>query len=66
MKSVPPDALGGEPARQRERGGDLRLRMVKSRVEAGDLRQCGVEFRDGSDGGEVVGLMERGQRNEAA
>ena len=66
MKPVPPDALGGEPTRQRERGGDFRLRMMERGVEARDLRQCGVKLREGSDGGEVMGLMERGQRNEAA
>ena len=46
VKPVPPDALGGEPARQRERGGDLRLSMVKGRVEARDLRQCRVKLRE--------------------
>ena len=66
VKPVPPDALGGEPARQRERRGDLGLRMMKGRVEARDLRQCGVKLREGVDGGKVVGLMERCQRNEAA
>ena len=39
VKPVAPDALGGEPARQRERGGDFGLRMMEGRVEAGDLRQ---------------------------
>jgi hypothetical protein len=40
--------------------------MVESGVEARDLRQGGVKLRDGSDGGKVMGLMERCQRNEAA
>ena len=66
VKPVPPDALGSEPARQRERGGDLGLGMMESRVEAGDLRQSGVKLCEGVDGGKVMGLMERGQRNEAA
>ena len=39
--------------------------MVKCRIEARDLRQFGVKFRERIDGGKVVGLMERGQRNEA-
>ena len=65
VKPVPPDALGGEPMRQRERGGDLSLSMMKRRVEAGDLRQSRMKLCDGGNGGEVVGLMERGQRNEA-
>ena len=66
MKPIPPDTLGREPTRQREGGGDLSLRMVEGGVEARDLRQCGVKLREGSDGGKVMGLMERCQRNEAA
>ena len=66
MKPVPPDTLDREPTRQREGGGDLRLCMVESGVEARNLQQCGVKLREGNDGGKVMGLMEWCQRNEAA
>src|SRR5450631_2094139 len=64
VKPVPPDALGGQPAWQRERGSNLSLSVMKSRVEASDLRQSRVKLCEGVDGGKVMGLMERGQRNE--
>jgi len=66
MKPVPPDPLGSEPARQREGGGDFGLSMMERGVEARDLRERGMKLREGRDGGKVMGLMERCQRNEAA
>ena len=66
MKPVPPDTLGREPTRQRKGGGNFRLCMVEGGVEARNLWQCGVKLREGNDGGEVMGLVERCQRNEAA
>ncbi len=66
MEPVSSNALGGEPARQRKGGGDLRLRMVEGGVEACDLRQCGVKLRERIDSGKVMRLMERRQRDEAA
>src|ERR1700691_6212436 len=66
VKSIPPDTLVGQPTRQRERGNDRGLSMVKGRIEARDLRQSGVELRERIDGGKIVRLMERRQRNKAA
>ena len=65
MKSVAPDAFVGQAPRQRKVGGDFRLRAVKGGVEAGDLRQRRMKFRKRRDGGEVMRLMQRRQRNEA-
>ena len=66
MEPVAPNALFGEPARQREGGSDLRLGMVKRRIETGDLRQGRVQLRDRRDGGEMMRLMQRSERNEAS
>ena len=66
MEAVPPDPLIGEVARQGESGGDLWLVMMEGRVETGDLRQCRKQLGDGGDGGEVMGLVERRERNEPA
>ena len=65
MESVAPDSLVGQAARQREGGSDLRLGVVKGGVEAGDLRQCRMEFCNCRDGGEMMRLMQRRQWDEA-
>ena len=66
MKSVAPDALGGERARQCEGRSDRRLRVMERGVEAGKLRQSGVELGERRNGSQVVRFVERRQRNEAA
>jgi hypothetical protein len=38
--------------------------MVKSRVEAGNLRQCRMKLCERIDGGKIMGLMQRRQRNK--
>ena len=40
--------------------------MMEHDVETRDLRQGRIKLREGRDGGEVMGLMERRQRNEPA
>src|SRR5207253_2818893 len=64
VKAVALDALLGEPARQRERRRDVRLGRVERGVEAGDLRDLRVQPRERADRLEIVGLMQRRERNQ--
>ena len=64
VKAVAADALLGVAAGQSERLRHGRLRAVKGGIEARDLRQRGRAFRDGPDRRQVVGLVQRRQRNE--
>src|ERR1700726_486896 len=61
------DILVGEAVKsQRESRRNLRLGMVEGGVEAGDLGQFRVQLRDSGNGRQIVGLMQRRQRNETA
>ena len=62
MKSVAPNARIGKPARQGESLGEMRLAAMKGGIEARDLRNLRRDAHDRADRGEVVRLMERGQR----
>ena len=64
VEPVAPNSLFCQAARQSKGGGDFRLGVVEGSVEAGDLRQARVQFRKRRDGGEVMRLMERGERDE--
>ena len=64
VEAVAADALVVERARQGVAVGVLGVAAVEGGVEAGDLRQVGVDRRDEADGGEVVRLVQRRQRLE--
>src|SRR5271170_4104260 len=64
MKPVPANARVGEAARQSERLGEIRLRAVEGRVEAGDLGNLRRALHDRADRREVVRLMQGRERLE--
>ena len=57
----PPRGIG---ARERQARGDAGHGMVEAGVETGDLHQMGGLACDLADRGEVVGLVERGERGK--
>ena len=59
IASYSPRAIG---ARQCERLGDGRLTVVKGGIETSNLRHLRRGCRNGSDGGDIVRLMERRER----
>ena len=62
VKPVSPHALVIEPARQGEGVVDPGVTAMKGRVETGDLHRAGKGRAGGSDGGEVMGLVQRRER----
>ena len=66
METIAAHALVGEAAWKRVDRSDLRLRLVERSIEAGDLRQRRMELRECGNGGEVMGLVQRRERNEAS
>ena len=64
VESVAPDALLMEGAREGQARGDRRLVVVKRRVETGHLRKARAELRNRTDGGQIVRLVQRGERVE--
>ena len=64
VKAVAAHAFLGEAARQGEGLRHLWLRPVKRGVEAGDLRHTGAILRHRLDGGHVVRLVQRRQRDQ--
>ena len=64
MKAVAADAVVMEAARQGEPVGELRMGAVEGGIEAGDLGQVRLASGDRADAGEVVRLMQRGERAE--
>ena len=65
VEAVAANALVIEPARQGEPVGELGMAAVERGIEAGDLRQVGLDCGDGADAGEIVRLMQRRQRDRA-
>ena len=65
MEAVAPNALRGELARQCEFLRQGRLAAMKCGVEAGDLRCLGDNRADCTDDGDVMRLMQRGERYQA-
>ena len=64
MEAVALHAGAADLPRQGNELGDRRLAAVEARVEAGHLRYAGKPVEDRLDGGQVVRLVERGQRDE--
>ena len=64
MEAVAADAVVVEPARQGEPVGELGMAAVERGIEAGDLRQVGLDRGDRADAGEIVRLMQRRERAE--
>ena len=64
MEAVAADAVVIEPAGQGEPVGELGMAAVEGGVEAGDLRQVGVERGDRTDPCEIVRLMQGRERAE--
>ena len=64
MKAVAADSLVAEAAWQGNSLRDRRLRLVKCRVEAGDLREGRRHLCDGPHGRHVVRLVQRRQRDQ--
>ncbi len=63
VKSVAPDAIVMELVRDRVVVRDLVVVAVKGRIEAGDLRQSRKIGQQRPDRRQIVGLMQRCQRN---
>lgn len=63
METVWPNALRGERARQREGARHGRHGAMERRIEAGHLRQVGLDQLQRPDRREIVRLMQRRQRN---
>ena len=61
MEAVAPNAGVRESPRQREGLCDSGLAAMKGRIEAGDLCDMRRPIQDGSDRGQVVRLMQRGE-----
>ena len=66
VKPVSLDTRLSDVLGQRHQLGDRRLSAMEARVEAGDLRHAWQPRRGRVDRGEVVRLVERGQRDEIA
>jgi hypothetical protein len=66
VEAVAAHALGGDGARQGEQLRDFGLAAVEGGVEAGHLRHAGQRGAERVDAGQVVRLVQRRQRNEAA
>src|SRR5690606_12463400 len=64
VEAIAAQAALPELERQGEACRLARLRGVKRRVEAGDLRQIGEAAFQRADGRDVVRLLQRGQRNQ--
>ena len=64
VEAVAADAVVVEPARQGEPVGELGMAAVEGGIEAGDLRQVGLDRGDRADAGEIVRLMQRRERTE--
>ena len=64
MEAVAAEAGLVKLRRQRESLGDVRVRPVERRVEAGHLRNLGSALEQGGDRREVVKLVQRRQRDE--
>ena len=64
VEAVAADALVVEPARQGEPVGELGMAAVESGIEAGHLRQVGLDRGDRADAGEIVRLMQWRQRTQ--
>ena len=65
MKPVALHAGVVELRRQRESLGDVRIRAVEGRVEAGDLRELRRTLEQPGHGRQVVRLMQGRERDEA-
>ena len=65
MESVPSYALSIEPLRESIMVGQRAMTAVKGGIEAGDLRKAGAAREQRSNGRQVIGLVERRQRNIA-
>ena len=64
VKAVAPHSFLREAARQGEDAGDFRLRVMKRRIEARDLRQRWVQFRESRDSRKMMRLMQGRKRNK--
>ena len=64
VESVASNSLFGQPPRQGEGGGDLRLGVVEGSVKTRDLRQGRMQLRYRRNGCEVMRPMERSERNK--
>ena len=64
MKPVTLHAAATDVARQRNHFRNRRLAAVEARVEARDLRHAREPLRRCLDRSEIVGLVQRGQRDE--
>jgi hypothetical protein len=62
MKSVTSDAFSIKRLRERVVVGDIRVTAMKGGVEAGHLQELRLARPDGSDCGQVVGLVQRSKR----
>ena len=66
MESIAADTLVKQRTRDRETSGYGGLSAVKAGVEAGDLRQRRMQPGQRLDRGNMMGLMKRCQRDQAA
>lgn len=66
MKTVTLYTRRMQLARQPQPAGLWRLVVMKGGIEAGDLRRAGQQAADCIDAGQVVRLVQRGKRCEAA
>ena len=66
VEAIAPYAGLRELARQRELLRQGRLALMEGGVEAGDLRDMRRGLGDRFDGGQIVRLMQRGERNQRA
>ena len=66
VEPVAPDARLVQLGRQRESLRDVGIGPVEGGVEAGDLRQIRHPLQQQGDRRQVVGLMQGGERDEAA
>jgi hypothetical protein len=62
MEAVAPNSLCRKLARYCEFLRQCRLAAMERSVEAGNLRHLGVHGADRTDGGDVMGLVQRGER----
>src|SRR5262249_6548357 len=65
VKAVAADALLVEPLGQRVAVGDLWMAAMEGGVEAGDLGELRLPLQQGSDGAEIVRLMEWRKRRKS-
>ena len=65
MEAVAPNPSSCSCSRYGIAVGEIGMAAVKGGVEAGHLRQVGPQLHQGADRGEIVGLVQGCQRNEA-